>query len=88
MLPQNHAGEVELLPALPLAWQKGFIHTLIAKGGFEVSINRENGILKEDRLTSRPGTPLKLSYKDKITMLEKTGKGKSCILSGNLLHIN
>jgi len=30
------AGEVELLPALPEAWNTGYIHGVMARGGFEV----------------------------------------------------
>jgi len=76
MLLQSHAGEVELLPALPAAWETGYIHGLKARGGFEVDIDWENGMLKEAKITSKLGNPLKLSYEGKIIYLEKTEKGK------------
>ncbi len=83
MLLQSHAGEVELLPALPSAWQKGYIHGLVARGGFEVDIDWENGILKQARITSKLGNPLKITYKGKTSELN-TGKGKSYIFTEGL----
>jgi alpha-L-fucosidase 2 len=77
MLLQSHAGEVELLPALPSAWKTGYIHGLMARGGFEVDINWENGTLKQVKIFSKLGNPLKLSYKGKRIELETTNKGKS-----------
>jgi alpha-L-fucosidase 2 len=77
MLIQSHAGEVELLPALPSAWKTGYIRGVMARGGFEADIEWENGTLKQVTITSKLGNPLKLSYKGKVTELESTEKGKS-----------
>jgi alpha-L-fucosidase 2 len=76
MLLQSHAGEIELLPALPSAWNTGYINGLMARGGFEVSIIWENGKLKEAKITSRLGNPLRVSYAGKQIELKETLKGK------------
>lgn len=81
MLLQSHAGEVELLPALPAAWKTGHIHGIMARGGFEVNIDWENGVLKQAKITSKLGNPLRLSYKGKIAELPATEKGKSYLFS-------
>ncbi len=75
MLLQSHAGEVELLPALPSAWKTGYIHGLMARGGFEVDIDWEDGKLKHTKIISRLGNPLKISYKGKLVDLPVTEKG-------------
>ncbi len=84
MLLQSHAGQVELLPALPSAWQKGYIYGIMARGGFEVDIDWEDGILKQARITSKLGNPLEISYAGKVTELKTTEKGKSYTLRNDL----
>ncbi len=81
MLLQSHAGEVELLPALPSPWKTGYIHGLMARGGFEVDIDWENGKLKQARITSKLGNPLKLTFQGKSIELQTTEKGKSYTFS-------
>jgi alpha-L-fucosidase 2 len=52
MLLQSHAGEIALLPALPAAWQTGFITGLRARGGVEVDLRWAGGKATEVKLRS------------------------------------
>jgi alpha-L-fucosidase 2 len=76
MLLQSHSGEIELLPALPKAWQQGKIKGLKARDGFEVDISWENNLLSWAKITSALGNKCLIRYGQKVISLE-TEEGKS-----------
>jgi alpha-L-fucosidase 2 len=70
MLLQSHAGEIELLPALPQAWPAGSVEGLRARGGFEVSISWKAGMLERATIHSVSGTACTLRYRDRLLQLK------------------
>ena len=63
MLLQSHAGEIELLPALPKkAWPTGAVTGLRARGGLEVGINWKDGTLVSATVRALAGQTIRLRY--------------------------
>jgi len=56
----NGIYEIELLPALPKAWNSGHVAGLRARGGFEVAMSWKDGALTEVKIKSLLGNPLHL----------------------------
>ena len=74
MLLQSHAGEVELLPALPGAWPSGSISGIRARGGLEVSIRWRDGRLIEAQIKANRAGEYTVRYGDQ-TVVVKLRKG-------------
>jgi alpha-L-fucosidase 2 len=60
MLLQSHAGQVELLPALPKAWPAGKVAGLRARGGLTVDIEWKNGKVVSYRCVANTARPVKV----------------------------
>ena len=64
MLMQSHLGQIDLLPALPAAWQNGEIRGLVARGNFELAFSWKNGTLQDVEVRSRAGGVCKIALEN------------------------
>jgi alpha-L-fucosidase 2 len=62
MLMQSHEGYIDLLPALPAAWNDGSFQGLLARGNVEVSANWTKGKADAVKLRSNIGGTITLHY--------------------------
>ena len=80
MFVQSHAGEISLLPAIPLKrkWRRGSFSGLKARGGFEVGAGWDKRTITTASIHSQLGNPvvLRLPLLDSDTIRLKTPDGK------------
>ena len=74
MLLQSQSGIVEILPALPDAWNTGSYEGLVARGNFEINCTWENGTATGVLVKSGAGEPLKLSGIDAVEITKADGR--------------
>jgi alpha-L-fucosidase 2 len=83
MLLQSHAGEIDLLPALPPAWPEGSVSGLRARGGFEVDVAWSGGVLVRAAIRARAGGRCRVRHGGTAVELE-VRPGRSVELDGAL----
>ena len=69
MLLQSHEGYIDLLPALPRAWNTGSFRGLVARGAFDVSCAWENGKALRAEIKSKAGGPCRILLKGSVKSL-------------------
>ncbi len=83
MLLQSHTDVIELLPALPSAWKDGSVKGLKARGGHELNIKWENGVLKQFEVLSQKDSTIELKYGQTKKSI-KINKGEKLIFDQDL----
>lgn len=76
MLIQSHLGYIQLLPALPRAWNKGSIEGLKARGGFEVDMKWSNQQLEGALIKSLLGGQCTIQTKVPVKVLNLSAVSK------------
>lgn len=64
MVMQSQNNEINLLPALPKAWNEGSMHGLRARGACTVNIDWADGELKKATIQSTKGGTYNIRYKE------------------------
>lgn len=66
MLMQSHEGVIDLLPALPKAWNNGHIDGLCSRGAFELDMQWMGGKITRVEILSKKGHPCRIDAKTKV----------------------
>ncbi len=74
MLVQSQDAEIHLLPALPSAWPDGSVEGLRARGGFEVGMTWQKGVLTSGKITSNAGGVCRLRLPVKLKVSSAAGE--------------
>jgi alpha-L-fucosidase 2 len=88
MLVQSHTKEIELLPALPQVWSKGFVRGLRARGGFEINLEWDNNVLKQAEIYSNNGGICTLVTDQKVKIEEDGNRINGEVLENGKLSFN
>ncbi len=75
MLIQSHLNHIDLLPALPKAWQNGYIRGLRFRGGGELEMEWKKMKPLKVKVVSYSGKPLNLRFEDQIYELDEVING-------------
>lgn len=88
MLMQSHSSEISLLPALPKEWKNGGIQGLVARGGYNVSIFWNDGMLTKAFIDSKFNNKCRIRTKTKAKILLDGKEIKTNSPELNVLEFN
>lgn len=71
---QSHTDAIELLPALPTTWTSGKVSGLRARGGYELSLEWQDGQLTKCQIDSRLGLTPVVRYRGQIIDLKSDSR--------------
>jgi alpha-L-fucosidase 2 len=80
MMLQSHAGEINLLPALPTKYPSGSVSGLRTRGACTVNIEWKDGNLVKAQINSDKGGTYTIRYKEKTR--------KVILKPGEILNVN
>jgi alpha-L-fucosidase 2 len=83
MLLQSHQDDLHLLPALPKAWDRGYVRGLKARGGFEIEMHWENGQISRAIIQSLNGNQCRLRTSHALTVTCETNGSIKTLPSDN-----
>ena len=75
MLVQSQLGYVDMLPAIPEAWDKGSVEGIVARGNFELDMEWSNNSADRFTILSRAGGTFTGQYKDLASFTVKKADG-------------
>jgi alpha-L-fucosidase 2 len=78
---RSQKSEIELLPALPMAWANGSVTGLRARGGFEVDVIWRDGKLVSASIRSERGGECAVSYGGKVLPVKLRANGSERLVA-------
>lgn len=86
MLLQSHQEVIEILPALPRAWEDGCVKGLCARGGFEVDIEWERGVLKKAVIRAKRTSKCRVRAPLPVTVKDERGTAEVALVRDGLVE--
>ena len=77
MIVQSRPGEIEILPALPSAWPKGWLRGVRARGGFGLDVAWADGRPTEVVLRGAPGDETRVRHADLVRTVKIPPSGET-----------
>jgi alpha-L-fucosidase 2 len=88
MLMQSHGGEISLLPALPVQWKTGAVEGLRARGGYDIDLAWQDGILSKAAVRAHYDRTCRLRTKTPVKVFTGNREVPGRLPDGNLVEFD